>query len=68
MPWGLPDGAASSSVRFETYRRWMVVEIDPADVETMLWGPPGGQVEVAVRQNGEQQKYRLTRRALLGEH
>jgi len=42
-----------------------VAEIDPGEVETMLWGPPGGHVEVAVRQNGRQQRHRLTRRALL---
>lgn len=44
-----------------------VAEINPAEVETMLWGPPGGQVEVAVRQNGERRQHRLTRRALLRE-
>jgi len=42
-----------------------VAEINPGEVETMLWGPPGGHVEVAVRQNGTQQQHRLTRRALL---
>lgn len=42
-----------------------MAEIDPGEVETKLWGPPGGHVEVAVRQNGRQQRHRLTRRALL---
>jgi len=42
-----------------------VAEIQPGEVETMLWGPPGGQVEVAVRQNGAQRRHRLTRRDLL---
>ncbi len=42
-----------------------VAEIHPGDVEMMLWGPPGGEVEIAVRQNGRQQRHRLTRRALL---
>jgi len=44
-----------------------IAEIDPAEVETLLWGPPGGHVEVAVRQNGRQQQHRLIRRALLHE-
>ena len=42
-----------------------VAVIDAREVETKLWGPPGGHVEVAVRQNGKRQQHRLTRRALL---
>lgn len=44
-----------------------MADINPGDVEKMLWGPAGGLVEVAVRQDGKHLRHRLTRRALVGQ-
>ncbi|NKB90330.1 MAG: PDZ domain-containing protein [Acidobacteria bacterium] len=42
-----------------------VSQLDPTAVEELLWGPPGGEVELAIGRGSARSQHRLTRRKLL---